>query len=316
MGVKIKEVEDIFEKMMLEKVSKLVLSSDMEENICKEINSPFNFTLGLDHIIASSYTRSFSSGLGTHLQAAATKIAKVHGWEIINDDITDEQNEKIKINGFYSNETRIVIDNAMDAISKCNKNNIFTVNELSFWQEKIKESAIKECDAQISRNADIIIGKYENKDLFQISLIETKLGGDLDKSKATAQRRELFELYAVLCSKYREEILLNKVQINTYFATLYNKTSLFDGSNKWNSGAVTKNFPKEELLIGKDFWEHVCNCEGAYQDIIKCYAKHSVITKNSIKELKEKIKPLISKKINSSSGSIKELYEDVLKKEF
>ena len=118
----------------------------------------------------------------------------------------------------------------------------------------------------ILRHSDIIIGKKDSNDIFQISIIESKSGGDLDKGKSVSQRREILELYAILASKYKEGLRNGTVNINIFFATLYNKTDLFAGAENWKSSSVTKNFVKEELLIGKDFWNYICDDENAYID--------------------------------------------------
>ena len=161
----------------------------------------------------------------------------------------------------------------------------------------------------IVRHSDIIIGKKDGNNIFQISIIECKSGGDLDKGKSVSQRREILELYAILASKYKEGIRNGTVNINIFFATLYNKTDLFSGAENWKSASVTKNFVKEELLIGKDFWNYICDDKNAYIEIIKLYGKYSTITQQAINNLRTKIKPLILDRIKNSNAEIKELYK-------
>lgn len=163
-----------------------------------------------------------------------------------------------------------------------------------------------------SIRGDIIIGKTDSNGIFQISIIEAKSGGDLDKGKSLSQRREILEIYAVLASKYKSGILDGTVHINVYFATLYNKTDLFSGAENWKSSSVTKNFIQEELLIGKDFWSHICNDENAYREIIKIYGKHSNIIQQSINHLREKVKPLILERLKKSTMSIQDIYQHSL----
>ena len=303
--------EPIIKKVLEEKISKLIDSPNMIDNICKEINNPFNFLCGLDHVISSSYTRSFSSSLGTHLQSAAVEIAKAHGWEVLNDtsNIAENKDNKIEIHGNYSDETRKIIDETMTYIGKSNKNNKLTNQVLNEFKAKIIDSVLMTVGVPILRHSDIIIGKKDSNDIFQISIIESKSGGDLDKGKSVSQRREILELYAILASKYKEGLRNGTVNINIFFATLYNKTDLFAGAENWKSSSVTKNFVKEELLIGKDFWNYICDDENAYIEIIKLYGKYSMITQQAIDNLRTKIKPLILEKIKNSNAEIKELYK-------
>ena len=46
MDFNFEETDKIMEKLVKEKLVPLLSSDDMIENICKEINSPFNFALG------------------------------------------------------------------------------------------------------------------------------------------------------------------------------------------------------------------------------------------------------------------------------
>ena len=63
------------------------------------------------------------------------------------------------------------------------------------------------------------------------------------------------------------------------------------------------------MLIGKDFWNYICDDENAYIEIIKLYGKYSMITQQAIDNLRTKIKPLILEKIKNSNAEIKELYK-------
>ena len=51
-------------------------------------------------------------------------------------------------------------------------------------------------------------------------------------------------------------------KIFIYFATAYNK----DGeSNKWSQERVRQYFCEEELKIGKDYWNFVCDDEMGFE---------------------------------------------------
>ena len=109
-------------------------------------------------------------------------------------------------------------------------------------------------------------------------------------------------------SKYKNEILNGKVNIRIYFATLYNKTNIFSGAECWKSHSVTKNFTKEELLIGSDFWNYICEDDDAYNQIIKLYDKYCHCSQQAITDLKNKVRDEISEKIKDLPEDIQELY--------
>lgn len=301
------EIEKIIQKDVANKIPELFMSKNMIKNIIKEINIPTNFLLDIDHCISSAYTRSFSSSLGSNLQTAATHIAEICGWKVLSD--SKRKDGKIKIDGFYSDETRLLIDNIMTYITKSNKKNPLTKEYLDDAYLRITDKVLATVGKEKYNYADIIIQKEINGKIL-ISNIELKLGGDLDKGKANSQRRESFEIFALLVSKYKDEIRAGKIEIKNYFATIYNKTDLLSGSENWVSPSVTKNFTKDELLIGKDFWSYIClNDKKAFEYVMSLYRKHAYIEyKKSFYELKETILNGISNEIGEKE---KEFYDNI-----
>ena len=93
-------------------------------------------------------------------------------------------------------------------------------------------------------------------------LVELKAGGDLDNKKSRAEKISLLDEYYLL-----ENLLLSNPdtkndKIFIYFATAYNK----DGeSNKWSQERVRQYFCEEELKIGKDYWNFVCDDEMGFE---------------------------------------------------
>ena len=301
------KIDDVIKKDVADKISELFISKNMIQNIVKEINVPTNFFLGIDHCINSAYTRSFSSSLGTNLQTAATHISEICGWKVLND--SSKEDGKIKIEGVYSDETRILIDNIMTHITKSNKKSPLTQEYLDEAHSKIVDKVLTTVGQKKHNYADIIIQREVGGKIL-ISNIELKLGGDLDKGKANSQRRESFEIFALLVSKYKDEIRAGKVEIKSYFATIYNKNDLLSGSEKWSSPSVTKNFTRDELLIGKDFWNHICLGDpNAFEYIMSAYHKNcTIVYEKSFKKLKE----IIYDKVKSNiSERDKKFYDNI-----
>ena len=57
-------------------------------------------------------------------------------------------------------------------------------------------------------------------------------------------------------------------KILIYFDTAYNK---FGENNSWHQANVERFFSKDELLIGKDYWNFVCNDENVFDIVFYQY---------------------------------------------
>lgn len=110
-------------------------------------------------------------------------------------------------------------------------------------------------------------------------LIELKIGGDLDNKKARSEKEAIFEQYAILANSLGEN-----ANIKCYFATAYNRY----GENKeWKQGRVLQFFSKDELLIGKDFWNFICCSDEGYNIVIEEYKNCAYLIKNALNNIKD-----------------------------
>ena len=111
------------------------------------------------------------------------------------------------------------------------------------------------------------------------SLIEFKIGGDLDNKKARSEKEALLEQFAILSNS-----LPKSADIKIYFATGYNK----DGEgNEWNQGRVKQFFSEDELLIGKDFWNFITKMPNGYEVVLKAYKKEASTIKKTLEHIKK-----------------------------
>ena len=108
-------------------------------------------------------------------------------------------------------------------------------------------------------------------------LIELKIGGDLDNKKARAEKEALFEQYSILYNKLKSD------NIRCFFATAYNR---FGEGKEWKQGRVLQFFSKEELLIGKKFWNFITKRSNGYDVVLDEYAKNSKIIKSALENIK------------------------------
>ena len=73
-------------------------------------------------------------------------------------------------------------------------------------------------------------------------------------------------------------------KIKIYLATSYNK---YGEGNPWKQGRVLQYFSEDELLIGKDYWNFVCNDEQGFEIVMEQYKKSATYIKNMLIKVKE-----------------------------
>jgi hypothetical protein len=110
-------------------------------------------------------------------------------------------------------------------------------------------------------------------------LIELKIGGDLDNKKARSEKEAILEQYAILSN-----VLPPETPLVVYFATAYNRY----GENKpWRQERVRQFFAEEELLIGRDFWNFVCQSPEGYAIVLKAYRENAHLIKNCLNSIRD-----------------------------
>ena len=134
------------------------------------------------------------------------------------------------------------------------------------------------------KRQDYLLEK-KKEEVTYLTLLELKAGGDLDNKKARSEKEAILEQYAILISEYAEEIDAGTVDISLFFATAYNKDSLDDGSENWQQGSVLSFFSPNELLIGKEFWNFICDDENGWELIKSSYKENCHLIENSLKEV-------------------------------
>lgn len=71
--------------------------------------------------------------------------------------------------------------------------------------------------------------------------------------------------------------------IRCFFATAYNR---FGEDKEWKQGRVLQFFSKEELLIGKNFWNFITKRNNGYDIVLDEYANNSKIIKSALENIK------------------------------
>ena len=245
-------------EFIIEKIITKYKESSYKDSI-KILNNPFKSSL--DDALSSRFSRSWDSSLGLQMQHFSALVAENQGFKILNDG---DQNNDIRIKGFFSDETRKIISEFINEIEKSNNKEPFCKKAANEYMVKIKDSVLNTCGSEMEKNGDLIYIKDG-----VIYVIEEKAGGDLDKGKAKQQKEELLTLYALVISKFKKEILSGELDIKIKFATFYNKDNMDKGLSEWRQNSVKKNFMEDELLIGRDFWEFLCDDDKAYFKIME-----------------------------------------------
>ena len=220
-----------------------------------KIHNVFIAALGEELQYYTALVRSLDSSLGNMLEKMAINIAKLF-YKV----------EKSVEGNLYPEQTAKIAE-FLEAY-KNNKNELKP--SLSHY-EKIKN---------IKTNSELIT-KTHVSDYYLYDeetnthhLIELKIGGDLDNKKARSEKEAIFEQYAILSNSLGKD-----ANIQCHFATAYNR---FGEDKEWKQTRVLQFFAKEELLIGRDFWNLVCCSDKGYEIVIDEYKKSAYLINDAL----------------------------------
>lgn len=223
-------------------------------------NNCFISALGEEFVFYSAFVRSFDSSFGNLLEDIGNQIAKLsyETKEIIHSYILTEQTQHI------SN----LLDKYEEHTFKPERShyeNFFVLqpkNTTSFLAKHY-------CDNWF----------FDEKEKTHY-LVELKAGGDLDNKKAKSEKLALLKEYFMLKNSIPEN---QKIRI--IFATAYNK---FGEGKEWHQANVERFFSRDELLIGKDYWNFVCNSEEGFDIVFNQYQISSRYIKEALCRIRNK----------------------------
>lgn len=235
-------------------------ADDPNGTINMKIHNVFIAVLGEDIRYYTALVRSLDSSLGNMLEGMAINIAKLF-YDVHKN-----------VEGPLSSEQTNIIAGLLEGYK--NRNNPLKPSVEHY--KKLSEIEINKNVGVKTHVSDYYLIDQETQRHF---LIELKIGGDLDNKKARSEKEAIFEQYAILSNA-----LGKGADIRCYFATAYNR---FGEGKEWKQARVLQFFSKEELLIGKDFWNFVCCSEKGYEIVIDEYKKSSYLIKNALNKIKE-----------------------------
>lgn len=222
-------------------------------------NNAFMSQLGEEFMFYSAFVRSFDSSFGKVLENMGNAIAKI------------SYTVRGRIESYLLPQQTQHIDYLMTAYEKRDA------------KPKVEDYLNFNC--LVPSNITSFITAHETDNYFYDEekhchyLIELKAGGDLDNKKAKSEKIALLNEFFIL-----KNFLQNQDTIRIYFATAYNK---FGEGIPWKQERVQTFFAGEELLIGRDYWNFVCNDPEGYNVIFDQYRCSSAYIKNALDRIKQ-----------------------------
>jgi hypothetical protein len=222
-------------------------------------NNAFMSQLGEEFMFYSAFVRSFDSSFGKVLENMGNAIAKI------------SYTVRGRIESYLLPQQTQHIDYLMTAYEKRDA------------KPKVEDYLNFNC--LVPSNITSFITAHETDNYFYDEekhchyLIELKAGGDLDNKKAKSEKIALLNEFFIL-----KNFLQNQDTIRIYFATAYNK---FGEGIPWKQERVQTFFAEEELLIGRDYWNFVCNDPEGYNVIFDQYRCSSAYIKNALDRIKQ-----------------------------
>lgn len=224
-------------------------------------NNCFIAELGEEFMFYSAFVRSFDSSFGNVLEKMGNNIAKL-SYEVrgdINSFILPDQTQRIAS----------VLDNYVDHV---------TLPSISHYASY---TSIYPRDITSYRRNHVTDNYFYSKEKNEHYLIELKASGDLDNKKARAEKSALLEEYFLLKNQLKND---PTAKLKIFFGTAYNK---FGEGKPWKQERVRQFFAEEELLIGKDYWNFVCDDENGFDIVFEQYKHSAEKIKIALKKIKE-----------------------------
>jgi Type II restriction endonuclease, TdeIII len=244
------------------------------KNLVNKANNPFILALGEDIVIYSALMRSLDSSLGNCLEGIARTLAEAsyHVYQKVEGDVPLEVDKQISQ---LMNEYLL----------KKRTPKLTDLDEIADVKQRFGQTEHK-----IHKSDYHLVKKTDDRQHF---LLELKIGGDLDNKKARSEKQALLEQYAIL--KYSPLIRSDSI-IRLYFATAYNK---FGEEMVWKQERVKQFFGENELLIGRDFWNFICDSDEGNKMVLEAYAKYAHYLKEALEGIIEEAKKNTGQKSKS-----------------
>lgn len=222
-------------------------------------NNIFISELGDEFMFYSAFIRSFDSAFGNFLQTMANDIAEL-SYTLQGD-----------VSSYLTPQQANHIETLMNAYESHSKPKVSDYENFNSYIPDNVESFKK---------SHVTDNHFYNPEKKEHYIIELKASGDLDIKKAESEKNALLQEYFIL----KNELQDSDDKVKIYFGTAYN---IYGEGNEWRQERVKQFFAPEELLIGKDYWNFVCDDESGFNIMYDQYKKSVHYILDSLKEIKE-----------------------------
>lgn len=228
--------------------------------INSKINNCFVAELGKEFMFYSAFVRSFDSSFGKVLEAMGNKIAEL-SYDVRKD-----------VNSFLLPQQSQHMDYIILEYEKHRKPKTSDYSEFFCM--------IPEDTRSFEKN-HVTDHYFYNAQKNEQYLIELKASGDLDNKKAKSEKLAMLQEYFILKNSLRDK---PNDKINLYLATAYNK---YGEDSEWKQERVKQFFAEDELLIGRDYWNFVCDDLEGFDIVFEQYQRSAVYIKEALERIKE-----------------------------
>lgn len=225
-----------------------------------KINNCFVAELGKEFMFYSAFVRSFDSSFGKVLEAMGNKIAEL-SYDVRKD-----------VNSFLLPQQSQHMDYIILEYEKHRKPKTSDYSEFFCM--------IPEDTRSFEKN-HVTDHYFYNAQKNEHYLIELKASGDLDNKKAKSEKLAMLQEYFILKNSLRDK---PNDKINLYLATAYNK---YGEDSEWKQERVKQFFAEDELLIGRDYWNFVCDDLEGFDIVFEQYQRSAVYIKEALERIKE-----------------------------
>ena len=222
-------------------------------------NNAFVSELGNEFMFYSAFCRSFDSSFGKVLEKLSNDIADI-SYEVVLENISS----------YLLPEQIQRKSNIMNEYDKHIKPKIEDYTSLH---------AYKPANVDSYKKQHVTDNHFYNPETKEHFIIELKAGGDLDIKKAKSEKEALIDEYYILLNALEDP----EETVKIYLATAYN---MYGEGNEWKQERVKQFFSDDELLIGKDYWNFVCDDKDGYDIIIDEYKKSSRYILDALERIK------------------------------
>lgn len=235
-------------------------TSDLENPkgvINSKKNNFFMKELGEEFMFYSAFVRSFDSTFGRVIENIGNSIAKLT-YEVTN-----------SINSYLLPQQSQHIDYIISEYERHTKPQVSDYSVFTCLHPRDITSYL------MTHVTDHYFYKEDTGEHF---ILELKLGGDLDNKKSKVEKRELLQEYFLLKNHLGED-----ANIKILLATAYNS---FGEGNEWKQYTVKQYFSEDELLIGKEYWNFVCDEPNGFETVLEQYKVSAQFIKEGISRIK------------------------------